>query len=237
LAAEPFLRTREFLWQEGHTAHATLAEAEKEVLEILEFYRRAYEDVLAVPVVKGKKSEKEKFAGAYYTTTIEAYIPGSGRAIQAATSHCLGQNFSKMFEIQFDDPNGSVDKCYAWQNSWGFTTRSIGVMIMVHGDDKGIVLPPRAAATQCIVLPCGITAKTTKDEEKALLKCCEDITDMLKKGGVRAAHDLRDNYSPGWKFNHWEQKVWAGAEGGGGEGGGCLGEVTYGYEYIGGGVD
>ena len=119
----PFLRTREFLWQEGHTAHATLAEAAVEVLDILDLYRRVYEDLLAVPVVKGKKTEKEKFAGGYYTTTVEGYIPATGRAIQGATSHCLGQNFAKMFKIQFEDEKKT--KQFAWQNSWGLTTRTV----------------------------------------------------------------------------------------------------------------
>ena len=137
----PFLRTREFLWQEGHTAHATLAEADKEVMQILGFYAAVYEELLAVPVIPGKKTEKEKFAGGHYTTTVEAYIPGTGRAIQGATSHNLGQNFGKMFKIEFEDQNGQ--KAIPWQNSWGLTTRTIGVMVMVHSDDKGLVLPPR----------------------------------------------------------------------------------------------
>jgi prolyl-tRNA synthetase len=132
---QPFLRTREFLWQEGHTAFSTLEEAGKEVLEILELYRRVYEELLAVPVVPGKKSEKEKFAGGLYTTTVEGFIPTTGRAIQGATSHCLGQNFSKMFDIIVDNEAG--ERSHVWQNSWGLTTRTIGVMVMVHGDDKG----------------------------------------------------------------------------------------------------
>ena len=132
---QPFLRTREFLWQEGHTAFATLEEAGKEVLHILDLYRRVYEELLAVPVVPGKKSEKEKFAGGLYTTTVEGFIPTTGRAIQGATSHCLGQNFSKMFDIIIDNEAG--ERSHVWQNSWGLTTRTIGVMVMVHGDDKG----------------------------------------------------------------------------------------------------
>jgi prolyl-tRNA synthetase family I len=144
----PFLRTREFLWQEGHSAFATLEEAGKEVLDILDLYRRVYEEILAVPVVPGKKSEEEKFAGGLYTTTVEAFIPQNGRGIQGATSHCLGQNFAKMFSIQFEDPDKPGDKLYAWQNSWGLTTRTLGVLTMVHGDNKGLVLPPRVAPIQ-----------------------------------------------------------------------------------------
>jgi prolyl-tRNA synthetase len=128
--SEPFLRTREFLWQEGHTAHLTKAEADKEVREILDLYRRVYEELLAVPVIPGIKSEKEKFAGALYTTTIEGFVPASGRGIQAATSHCLGQNFSRpeMFNIVVEDPNdpSGQGKTFAWQNSWGLPTRMIG---------------------------------------------------------------------------------------------------------------
>ncbi|CAI9767790.1 unnamed protein product [Fraxinus pennsylvanica] len=142
----PFIRSREFLWQEGHTAFATKEEADTEVLEILELYRCIYEEFLAVPVIKGKKSEHEKFAGGLYTTTVEAFIPNTGRAIQGATSHCLGQNFAKMFEINFENDKG--EKAMVWQNSWAYTTRTIGVMIMVHGDDKGLVLPPKIASVQ-----------------------------------------------------------------------------------------
>lgn len=151
---QPFLRTREFLWQEGHTAFLTKAEADAEVRQILDLYRQVYEDLLAVPVIPGIKSEKEKFAGGLYTTTLEGFIPTSGRGIQAATSHCLGQNFSRpeMFNIFVEDP---VDKSksYVWQNSWGLSTRTIGVMVMVHGDNQGLVLPPRVASIQVIVVP------------------------------------------------------------------------------------
>ena len=131
------MRTREFLWQEGHTAFYTKAEADAEVLLILDLYRSVYEDLLAVPVIKGTKSENEKFPGGLYTTTVEAFISASGRAIQGATSHCLGQNFAKMFKIVVEGEKG--EKSLVWQNSWGLTTRSIGVMTMVHSDDKGTV--------------------------------------------------------------------------------------------------
>ncbi|KAI8052995.1 hypothetical protein BDF22DRAFT_686520 [Syncephalis plumigaleata] len=206
---QPFLRTREFLWQEGHTAHLTKEGASEEVYQILDLYRQVYEDILAVPVVKGIKSEKEKFAGGLYTTTCEAFIPTTGRGIQGATSHCLGQNFAKMFNIVVEDPNtpadaGEPEKLFVWQNSWGLTTRTIGVMVMVHGDDKGLVLPPRVATVQVIVVPCGITARSTEQDRENINKGVEDVVQILKKAGVRARSDLRDNYTPGYKFNHWE---------------------------------
>lgn len=194
----PFIRSREFLWQEGHSAFATLAEAEVEVLQILDLYSRVYSELMAVPVVKGKKTEKEKFAGGYYTTTVEAFIPAVGRGIQGATSHCLGQNFAKMFKINFEDEKG--EKKMPWQNSWGLTTRTIGVMVMVHGDDKGLVLPPRMAPVQVIIVP--IFFKDKKPVCEAAEKLCEE----LKAAGVRCETDCRDNYNPGWKFNHWELK-------------------------------
>jgi len=150
----PFLRAREFLWQEGHSAFETKEEADLEVLEILELYRQVYEDLLAIPVIKGRKTDAEKFAGALYTTTIEAFIDSSGRAIQAATSHSLGQNFSRAFDIEFESRNeNETTKEFAWQNSWGLSTRSIGIMIMMHGDDKGIILPPRVAPVQIVIVP------------------------------------------------------------------------------------
>ncbi|KAG9064821.1 ribose-phosphate pyrophosphokinase 1 [Linnemannia hyalina] len=207
---QPFLRTREFLWQEGHTAFATKAEADAEVYQILDLYRQVYEDLLAVPVIKGIKSEKEKFAGGLYTTTIEGYIPTTGRGIQAATSHCLGQNFAKMFGISFEDPQGPLPSgearpaCHAWQNSWGLTTRSLGVMIMVHGDDKGLVLPPRVASVQVVVIPCGVNSKTSDEDKAAVDERVADIAKQLKKAGIRAKVDDRTTYSVGYKFNHWE---------------------------------
>ena len=198
----PFLRTREFLWQEGHTAHATLAEADKEVMQILGFYAAVYEELLAVPVIPGKKTEKEKFAGGHYTTTVEAYIPGTGRAIQGATSHNLGQNFGKMFKIEFEDQNGQ--KAIPWQNSWGLTTRTIGVMVMVHSDDKGLVLPPRIAPIQCVIVP--IVVKQSDAANKAQADMCAEMVAALGAAGVRVKLDDRTNYNPGWKYNHWELK-------------------------------
>ncbi|PFH46548.1 hypothetical protein AMATHDRAFT_50963 [Amanita thiersii Skay4041] len=207
---QPFIRTREFLWQEGHTAFLTKAEADAEVLQILELYRQVFEDLLAVPVIPGIKSEKEKFAGGLYTTTLEGYIPTSGRGIQAATSHCLGQNFSRpeMFNICVEDPNdpSGQGKAFVWQNSWGLSTRAIGVMVMVHGDNQGLVLPPRVASIQAIVVPCGITARTNDDQRKKINDACEELAERLRKAGLRAKADLRDGYTPGYKFNDWEQK-------------------------------
>ncbi|PPQ95858.1 hypothetical protein CVT26_015597, partial [Gymnopilus dilepis] len=181
---QPFLRTREFLWQEGHTAHLTKAEADTEVRQILDLYRRVYTDLLAVPVIPGVKSEKEKFAGGLYTTTIEGFIPTSGRGIQAATSHCLGQNFSRpeMFNIFVEDPNDG-SKSYVWQNSWGLSTRAIGVMVMVHGDNQGLVLPPRVASVQVVVVPCGITARTTEEKRAEINGMCEGVAGVLRRAG------------------------------------------------------
>ncbi|KAG9136419.1 hypothetical protein Leryth_022399 [Lithospermum erythrorhizon] len=196
----PFIRSREFLWQEGHTAFATQPEADAEVLDILELYRRIYEEFLAVPVIKGKKSEHEKFAGGLYTTTVEAFIPNTGRGIQGATSHCLGQNFAKMFEINFENEKG--EKAMVWQNSWAYTTRTIGVMIMVHGDDRGLVLPPKVASVQVIVVP--VPYKTVAMEK--LFAACAAAVESLNEAGIRAESDLRDNYSPGWKYSQWEMK-------------------------------
>jgi len=174
----PFLRSREFLWQEGHTAHSTYEDADVMVMQALELYRAVYEDLLAVPVVKGRKTEKEKFAGGHMTTTVEAYIHGSGRAIQGATSHNLGQNFGKMFDITFQDEKGTSQ--IAWQTSWGLTTRTIGVMVMVHGDDAGLVLPPRVAPLQVVIVP--IISKTLPMETAQ--PYCQAILDELVELGV-----------------------------------------------------
>ena len=202
---QPFLRTREFLWQEGHTAFATFPEAKEEVMTILDLYRRIYEELLAVPVVRGKKTEKEKFAGGDYTTTVEAFISVAGRAIQGATSHHLGQNFSKMFELTYENPETGA-KEYVYQNSWGITTRTIGVMVMVHSDNNGLVLPPRVASIQVVIVPCGLTNNLKEEDRKALYAECLQYEKELKEAGVRVRADLRENYSPGWKYNHWELK-------------------------------
>merc|ERR1712071_504088 len=164
-----------------------------------------YTDLLAIPVVKGRKTEKEKFAGGDFTTTVEAFIATSGRAIQGGTSHHLGQNFSKMFDIVFEDPE-TQEKEFVYQNSWGLTTRTIGVLVMVHSDDKGLVLPPNVASFQVVIVPCGINVSVTEEEKKQLIATCEDYGKKLTAAGVRVKGDYRDNYSPGWKFNHWELK-------------------------------
>jgi prolyl-tRNA synthetase len=174
--------------------------AQERVLSILDLYEQVYEHLLAVPVIKGMKTETEKFAGGFHTTTVEAYINGSGRAIQGATSHNLGQNFGKMFKIHYEDENS--ENQIPWQTSWGLTTRAIGVAVMVHGDNKGLVLPPRIAPLQAIICP--IAAKDV--DYKDLVRYADDIKHELKKLGVRVDIDSRQNYTPGWKFNHWEQK-------------------------------
>ena len=202
---QPFLRTREFLWQEGHTAFASEEEALEEVYTILDLYAKIYEELLAIPVVKGRKTEKEKFAGGNFTTTVEAFVSASGRAIQGATSHHLGQNFSKMFNVIYEDPE-TQEKKFVFQNSWGFTTRTIGVMVMIHADNQGLVLPPRVAPTQVIIVPCGVTVSMKAEEKEALFSSCRELEEILSKKNIRVSGDYRDNYSPGWKFNHWELK-------------------------------
>ncbi|KAK6136401.1 hypothetical protein DH2020_029858 [Rehmannia glutinosa] len=196
----PFIRSREFLWQEGHTAFATKEEADTEVLDILELYRRIYEEFLAVPVIKGKKSEHEKFAGGLYTTTVEAFVPNTGCGVQGATSNCLGQNFSRMFEINFENEKG--ENVTVWQNSWAYTTRMLGLMVMVHGDDKGLVLPPKVASLQAIVIPVSYQDANTD----IIFDACATTVKLLNEAGIHADADFRDNYSNGWKNSHWEMK-------------------------------
>lgn len=203
----PFIRSRLFLWQEGHTAFYTKAEADTEVRQVLDIYHDVYEHLLAVPVIRGQKSEKEKFAGGLYTTTVETFIPATGKAVQGATSHCLGQNFSKMFQIVVDDIDTNVPqgtKRFVWQNSWGLTTRTIGVMIMVHSDNKGLVLPPRVAPIQVVIVPVGINNKLTEEKKKELYNKCHEINTNLCVEGVRVHVDLRENVRPPVKFNYWE---------------------------------
>ncbi|XP_048579210.1 bifunctional glutamate/proline--tRNA ligase-like isoform X2 [Nematostella vectensis] len=204
---QPFLRTREFLWQEGHTAYADQESAIEEVHTILGLYQQIYEYLMAIPTICGRKTEKEKFAGGDFTTTVEVYISASGRGIQGATSHHLGQNFSKMFDIVFEDPDPNVqEKRYVYQNSWGITTRTIGVLTMVHGDDQGLVLPPRVATLQVVIIPCGITVTLPEAEKAAILDRCKQYERELKAAGIRAKGDFNEHHSPGWKFNHWELK-------------------------------
>lgn len=205
---QPFLRTREFLWQEGHTAHLTKEGADEEVLQILDLYAQIYEDMLAVPVVKGRKTDKEKFAGGLYTTTVEGYIPFNGRGIQGGTSHALGQNFSKMFNIVVEDPSVKGDEkkppIHVWQNSWGLSTRTLGVMVMIHSDNNGLVLPPRVAEIQTVIVPVGVSVKTSEEDRQKLYAEVDGLVAVIEAAGVRVQSDNRDNYSPGWKFNDWE---------------------------------
>lgn len=202
----PFIRTREFLWQEGHTAFVTRQEAVEEVEQILEFYASVYEDLLAIPVVRGRKSEKEKFPGADFTLTVEGYVAANGRGIQGGTSHHLGQNFSKMFNISFQNPDDSTKREYAYQNSWGLSTRTIGVLIMTHSDNKGLVLPPRVSPLQVVIIPVGISVSTTPEVKKSLIDACSKLHEDLEKLGVRCKLDATDHNTPGWKFNHYELK-------------------------------
>ena len=194
----PFLRSREFLWQEGHTCFATAKEAQEETFRILDLYERVFRELYAIPVLKGKKSDAEKFAGAAYTLSVEVLLP-QGKAIQGATSHHLGQNFSKAFGITFQDEQ--QEQLFVWQNSWGVSTRSIGIMVMIQGDDKGLVLPPRIAQKQVVIIPI-----LFDDSKKKVLQEAEKLVDTLRKSGVRVHLDARDEYSPGWKFHEWELK-------------------------------
>lgn len=193
-----FLRTTEFLWQEGHTAHATAEEAEEEAQKMLEVYRTLAEEWLALPVITGEKTAQERFAGAVRTYCIEAMMR-DGKALQAGTSHFLGQNFARAFEIRFQAPSGELE--YAWQTSWGVSTRLIGALVLGHGDEKGLVLPPRLAPVQVAIVP----IYKSEDEKGAVMERCRQIAAELA-GHVRVHFDDREQYTPGWKFNHWEQK-------------------------------
>jgi prolyl-tRNA synthetase len=190
----PFLRTLEFLWQEGHTCHATDEDAHEETKRMLEVYADLCENVLAIPVIKGKKTEKEKFAGAKFTYTIESLMH-DGKALQSGTSHHLGDGFAKAFGIQFTDQEGNLQ--YVQQTSWGFTTRIIGAMIMVHGDDRGLVMPPRVAPTQVMIVPIA-------QHKEGVLDFAYDLKNQLSKS-VRVGIDASDK-KPGWKFNEYEMK-------------------------------
>ncbi len=193
-----FLRTTEFLWQEGHTAHATKKEAEEETLRILDLYTDFAMNEAAIPVLAGRKSDSEKFAGAVDSYTIEAMMK-DGRALQAGTSHFLGRNFAEAFDIQFLDENNA--RQYVWTTSWGISTRMVGAVVMTHGDDQGLVLPPRLAPIQVVIVPIW-----RKDEERsAVLEVAQQIQQRLN-GLVRVELDSREEVSPGWKFNDWEMR-------------------------------
>jgi len=194
----PFLRTTEFLWQEGHTCHETAEEGQAETLKILDLYRDVCEAELAIPVLAGRKSLSEKFAGAQMTYAVEALMT-DGKALQMATSHNLGQHFSKAFDIKFEDRAQKLQ--YVWQTSWGMTTRTIGALIMVHGDDSGLRFPPRVAPVQVVVVPISVG-----DWKTTVLPAAEAVAAGLKAAGVRAAIDAREEATPGWKFAEYEMR-------------------------------
>src|SRR5439155_6559137 len=194
-----FLRTTEFLWQEGHTAHATYEDAEEEALRILGIYRRFSEDYIALPVIEGLKTETEKFAGAHHTYSIEAMM-GDGKALQAGTSHNLGQNFSKAFDVTFQTEKGTLEHVYA--TSWGLSTRMIGALIMAHGDDNGIVIPPKLATIQVAIVP--IARKP--EERERVMSAVHQFVASFKAAGIGFKIDDREQHSPGWKFNDWEKR-------------------------------
>ncbi|MFI5351989.1 MAG: proline--tRNA ligase [Candidatus Binatales bacterium] len=194
-----FLRTLEFLWQEGHTAHATRAEAERETLTILDLYRAFCEDFLAIPVLPGRKSAAERFPGADETYTVEGLM-GDGRALQCGTSHFLGQNFARAFEIRYLDEQNQLQ--HPWQTSWGVSTRLLGAIVMAHGDDQGLRIPPAIAATQAVIVP--IWRKP--EERDNVLAAARAALERLERAGVRARVDEREGVTPGFKFNDWEMR-------------------------------
>jgi len=197
-STKPLIRNSEFLWQEGHTAHSNEKEASDEVRMILDLYKMLIEEYLAIPTLSGLKTDKEKFVGANYTTCLESLMP-DGKALQMATSHNLAQNFSKPFEIKFLDKDTAEH--LVWQTSWGISWRVIGALIMVHGDDKGLILPPKISPTQVIIVP------IYKDESKEIVKQkAYELENKLKDSNIRAYTDDRDEYTSGWKFNEWEMK-------------------------------
>ena len=198
-STRPFLRTTEFLWQEGHTVHETEREAEEEVMTILGIYTKLVEDELAIPILAGKKTEREKFKGAVYTTTMEAMMP-DGKALQMGTSHHLGQKFSIPFEIKY---LGRDEKeHYGWTTSWGLSWRLIGAAILSHGDDRGLILPPRIAPTQVVIIP--IFYKET--DQKDISDEVRYLSSQLEQIGIRTLIDDRAQYTPGWKYHEWEMK-------------------------------
>jgi prolyl-tRNA synthetase len=193
-----FLRTAEFLWQEGHTAHATYEDAEEETVRMLGVYRRFAEEFMAVPVIEGRKTDKEKFAGADHTYSIEAMM-GDGKALQAGTSHHLAQNFAKAFDVTFQTDKGTREYVYA--TSWGLSTRMIGALIMTHGDDNGIIIPPKLATTHVVVVPI-----FKPEERQVVMQAVDKFTSNFKKVGIGFKIDDREQYRPGFKFNEWEKR-------------------------------
>ena len=199
MRTRPFIRTLEFLWQEGHTAHATAAEADAEARAMVQLYARFAYTQAAIPVIVGRKSATERFAGAEQTYTIEAMM-GDGKALQAGTSHDLGQNFAKAFDIQFVDE--AQARRHVWQTSWGVSTRLVGGVIMAHGDDTGLRLPPALAPVQLIVVPIW----KTEGDKAGVMAACEGVVASAKAAGIRAQLDGDDSRTPGWKYAHWEMK-------------------------------
>lgn len=194
-----FLRTTEFLWQEGHTAHATEEEAETETRQMLEVYRRFAEEYMAIPVITGLKTESEKFAGALRTYCIEAMM-GDKKALQAGTSHNLGQNFARAFDVTYQNEHGVEE--YVWATSWGVSTRLIGAIVMAHGDDQGLKLSPRLAPVQVVIIP----IYRSPEEQTTVVEVAHRVAGGLKESGIRVKVDDRDQYKPGWKFNEWESR-------------------------------
>ena len=194
----PFLRTTEFLWQEGHTAHETMEEAQQETLMILSLYKEFVEKEMAIPVISGMKTKREKFAGALKTYAIEAMM-SDGKALQMGTSHNLGQQFSKVFNIRFEDRNQNLQ--YVWQTSWGVSTRLVGALVMAHGDDSGLKFPPRVAPVQVVIIPISIG-----DWKESILPLARNIEKDLMKEGLRVKLDEREEFTPGWKFSEWEMR-------------------------------
>jgi prolyl-tRNA synthetase len=199
LRTRPFLRTTEFLWQEGHTAHASYDDAEEETMRMLDIYADFAITEAAIPVIKGKKSDREKFAGAKHTYTIEAMM-GDTKALQSGTSHNLGQNFAKAFDIKYVDESNEFQ--HVWTTSWGLSTRMVGAVVMAHGDDKGLRLPPKLAPYQVVIVP----IFKNEDERATVLETVNRLAQQLSDAGIRIFVDRREALSPGFKFNDWEMR-------------------------------
>jgi prolyl-tRNA synthetase len=194
----PFLRTTEFLWQEGHTCHESYEDAQAETLRILGVYKEFVETELAIPVIAGQKSEREKFAGAEMTYAIEALM-SDGKALQMGTSHNLGQHFAKVFNIRYEDRSQALQ--YVWQTSWGMSTRLIGAVVMAHGDDSGLVFPPNIAPTQVVIVPIAVG-----NWKESVLPAAREVETTLAARGIRVRLDAREEFTPGWKFSEYEMR-------------------------------
>ena len=198
-ATRPFLRSREFLWQEGHTAHRTLDEANQEVMDMIQIYSKIFREYAALPFLVLRRTEGDKFAGALYTVAFDSFVAETGRMIQIGTVHNLGQNFAKPFDVKFLDKDGKEK--YVWQTSWGISTRLIGAILAIHGDDKGAILPPRLAPIQVVIIPI-----VFKGKDDMVLSAARELYQRIREMGIRVELDDRDEYTAGWKFNHWELK-------------------------------